>query len=344
MFFGNHSLTDSFYKCYQNFNLVEINSFATYFNNRMEKQRQNLYSWLILVSLMLVWGSSFILIKKALLYFDAVEVGILRVTITFIVLSPFAFRMLPKISRKMMGYIIISGIIGSFFPAILFAVAQTEIDSSLAGTLNALTPLFTLILGIGFFGQKTRWYNIIGVFIGLIGATGLIYASSGLDFVFNLKYASLIIMATICYAFNVNWIKVYLHSIDSLTITVLTFFYIGIPLLIYVLFFSAIPGKLTTDPQTLKGLGYLSLLAVFGTGLALIAFNKLIKVTTPIFASSVTYMIPVVAIIWGIIDGEVFKPTYLIWFVLIIMGILLVNTSPRKMFNVGTRLIRGRKG
>ena len=310
----------------------------------MEKQRKNLYSWSILVSLMLVWGSSFILIKKALLYFDAVEVGILRVTITFIALAPFAFRMLPKISRKMMGYIIISGVIGSFFPAILFAVAQTEIDSSLAGTLNALTPLFTLILGVSFFGQKTRWYNIIGVLIGLVGAIGLIYASSGLDFVFNLKYASLIIIATICYAFNVNWIKVYLAELNSLTITVLTFFYIGIPLLIYVLFFSEIPTKLMTDSETLKGLGYLTLLAVAGTGIALIAFNKLIKVSTPIFASSVTYMIPVVAILWGIIDGEVFKADYLIWFLLIIMGILLVNTSPRRMFNVGTWLLfRGKR-
>ena len=239
----------------------------------------------------------------------------------------------------MMIYIIISGFIGSFIPAILFALAQTQIDSSLAGTLNALTPLFTLILGVIFFSQKTRWYNIIGVLIGLAGAIGLIYASSGLNFGFNLKYASLIIIATMCYAFNVNWIKVYLASLNSLTITVLTFFYIGIPLLIYVLFFSEIPEKLITDRETLKGLGYLTLLAVAGTGIALIAFNKLIKVSTPIFASSVTYMIPVVAIIWGVIDGEVFKPGYLLWFLLIITGILLVNTSPRRMLNVGSRML-----
>lgn len=242
-----------------------------------------------------------------------------------------------------MVYLLLSGFIGSFIPAIFFAMAQSKIDSAIAGTLNSLTPLFTLILGVSFFKFKTRWYNVLGVIIGLVGALGLIYASSNNRFDINLGYSSLIILASICYAFNVNWIKVYLKELNSFTITVFTFFYIGIPSFIWVIIFSDIPNKLYTQPETLFGLGYLSILAIVGTAIALIAFNRLIKVSSPVFASSVTYMIPIVAIIWGIIDGEIFKVGYFLWFGLIIGGVLLVNASPGRMQNIGTKIFFKRR-
>jgi len=288
---------------------------------------------------MIVWGSSFILIKKSLLYFNGVEVGVLRVTLTFVFLLPVAIKKALNITKRLAIYLAISGFIGSLIPALMFALAQTQIDSSLAGTLNSLTPLFTLILGIVFFKVITRWYNILGVFVGLVGALGLIYASSDQSFFFNLKYSFLVIIATICYAFNVNFIKFYLKELNSMTITVLTFFYIGIPSLLYVLFFSDIPSKLISSADAIKGLGYLSILSIVGTGLALLAFNKLIKISSPIFASSVTYMIPIVAILWGIIDGEVFKFSYLIWFLIIIAGVLLVNAHPHRRLNIGSILL-----
>jgi drug/metabolite transporter (DMT)-like permease len=291
-------------------------------------KNNSLVSWTILLPLVLVWGSSFILIKKSLLYFTAVEVGILRISITTLFLLPVALKTFKKIDKKHRNYLIISGTIGSFIPAFMFAIAQTGINSLLAGILNSLTPLFTLLLGLTFFKLKATWYNALGVFIGLVGATGLIYVSGGdQGFAFNIKYASLVLIATICYAFNVNFIKTYLKHIDSLTITALTFFYIGIPSLAYVLFFSDIPAKLYSDTDNLAGFGYISILAIAGTGIALIAFNKLIKISSPVFASSVTYLIPVIAIIWGIIDGELFKPLYIIWFALILVGVLLVNTK-----------------
>ncbi len=303
-----------------------------------------LISWTILLPLVLVWGSSFILIKKSLLYFTAVEVGILRITITFLFLLPWAIRSLRRIDRKHRNYLIISGIIGSFIPAFMFSIAQTGINSSLAGILNSLTPLFTLLLGLAFFKIVASWFNAMGVIIGLAGAMGLIYVSGGdQGFVFNIKYASLVMIATVCYAFNVNFIKIYLKDIDALTITVLTFFYIGIPSLVYVLAFSNIPNKLMNENDALIGIGYVSILAIAGTGIALIAFNKLIKISTPIFASSVTYMIPVVAIIWGIIDGEIFKPIYILWFILIIIGVLMVNTKSRKYSNIFSNKIFSRK-
>ncbi len=294
------------------------------------KKENILISWAILLPLVLVWGSSFILIKKSLLYFTAVEVGILRISITTIFLLPVALKTFRSIDRKHRIYLTISGTIGSFIPSFMFAIAQTGINSLLAGILNSLTPLFTLLLGLIFFRLRATWYNTLGVFIGLLGAMGLIYASGGdQGFAFNIKYASLIFIATICYAFNVNFIKTYLKHINSLTITALTFFYIGVPSTIYVLFFSDIPTKLLMDSENLAGFGYISILAIAGTGIALIAFNKLIKISSPVFASSVTYLIPVIAIIWGIIDGEIFKPVYILWFVLILAGVLLVNTKYR---------------
>ncbi|HEY9113130.1 MAG TPA: DMT family transporter [Bacteroidales bacterium] len=305
----------------------------------MTVEKRALSSWIILISLVLVWGSSFILIKKSLLYFNATEVGIMRVVITFLFLLPIGIKKALKMNSKMALNLALSGFIGSLIPALLFAKAQTGIDSNLAGTLNALTPLFTLLMGISFFKLKTRWYNVLGVMIGLAGAVGLIYVNGEQGFAFNFSYSILIIMATICYAFNVNFIKVKMKEINSLTITVLTFFYIGIPLFIYVLFFSEIPKKLISDTHNLIGLGYLSILSIVGTGIALIAFNKLIKVSSPIFASSVTYLIPIVAIIWGIIDGEAFKFSYILWFLLIIIGILLVNASPSRGMNIGSRLL-----
>jgi len=278
------------------------------------------------------------------MYFTAPEVGILRITVTFLFLLPFAIIKLSKVDKKHRYYLIISGVIGSFIPSFMFAFAQTGISSSLAGILNSLTPLFTLFLGLAFFKLRTAWYNILGVFIGLAGAMGLIYATSGeMGFVFNIKYTSFIIVATICYAFNVNFIKIYLKKLDSLTITAFTFFYIGIPSMAYVLIFSDIPNKLLHEQDALTGLGYISILSIAGTGIALIAFNKLIKISSPVFASSVTYLIPVVAIVWGIIDGEIFKLSYVIWFMLILTGVLLVNTTPRKAINSASKLLFLRK-
>jgi len=300
---------------------------------------KNFISWAILLGLVLVWGSSFILIKKSLLYFTSDEVGVLRIVITFLFLLPLAILKIKKIDKRTIWILLISGTIGSVIPSWLFATAQTQIGSSMAGTLNALTPLFTLIVGVIFFGLKTRWFNVLGVIIGLMGAVGLILVSSQNGLETNIKYSMLIVIASLCYAINVNIIKTHLSHLDSLTITSLTFFFVGIPLLLFILFASDVPSNIIHKPETLIGLGYLSVLSVVGTALALIAFNKLIKTTSPVFASSVTYLIPVVAIAWGIIDGEIFKLSYAIWFVIIILGVFLVNAKPGTYNNLSSKLL-----
>ena len=287
--------------------------------------RQLIIAWGILAGLAIIWGSSFILIKRGLETFSSTEVGALRISITFLFLSPLAFSRIRRLTRKEWKFLALNGMIGSGFPAFLFAKAQTGIDSSLAGILNSLTPLFTLLIGLFFFSYKTRWFNILGVLIGLTGAIGLISISGGKSFEFNFQYAVYIIVATICYATNVNLVKFKLAGTDALTITVFAFFIIGLPVLLYLLIFTDFIRQVTTEPQALKGLGYISILAVVGTGLALIAFNKLVKVASPLFAASVTYLIPIVAVSWGAIDGEEISSLSYIWMVVILLGIFLVN-------------------
>jgi drug/metabolite transporter (DMT)-like permease len=281
--------------------------------------------WILLTALVLVWGSSFILIKRGLEHFDAATVGAMRVVLSFLFLLPLAIRRFRLVSKKEFGWLTLSGIIGSLIPAYLFAFAQTGLESGTAGLLNALTPLFTLVVGLFVFQLKVRWFQVLGVFTGLIGAVGLISSSGGRSLSFNLPYASLIILATILYAFNVNLIKSKLHRVDSISITSLTFLVPGIIASVILLTSRPIIQQLSTDASAWAGLAYLALLAFLGTALALMAFNVLIKLTGPIFASSVTYLIPVVALLWGVVDGEFFSAVYLFWIGMILGGVLLVN-------------------
>jgi len=216
-------------------------------------------------------------------------------------------------------------VMGSLLPAFLFSIAQTGIDSATAGLLNSLTPLFTLIAGLLLFNLKTRFINVLGVFTGLAGAIGLISISGGNAFSFNLKYSSLIILATVFYAINVNLIKAKLRHIDSLTITSMTFFVAGIIASVILFTATDFVSQFANDPNAWQGLLYIAILAIVGTALAMIAFNTLIKITGPIFASSVTYLIPIVALLWGIADGEYFSLKHLLWIAMIIGGVLLVN-------------------
>lgn len=294
-------------------------------NIKNPSSRNLLLAYIILAGLALIWGSSFILIKRGLDFYSSIEVGALRISITFLVLSPIAIARISKLKRRDWKFLILVGLIGSGFPAFLFAKAQTGIDSSLAGILNSLTPLFTMIIGLSFFSLKIKWFNIAGVLIGLTGAIGLISISGGRSFEINFQYAIYIIIATVCYAVNVNLVKYKLHDVDALTITSISFFIIGLPVLLYLLIFTGFVREISTEPAALKALGYISILAVVGTAFALFAFNKLVKMASPVFAASVTYLIPVVAIAWGVLDHEKMSPLFFLWMAVILIGILLVN-------------------
>jgi len=294
----------------------------------MQKLKNHKYlPILILAVLALTWGSSFILIKKGLIYFTDLEVGALRIAIAFSVFIPLAIKRRKKITPKHFLYLAIVGFIGSTAPAFLFAKAETGIDSALAGILNSLTPLFTFIISFAFFRYQARWFNMAGLLLALSGAIGLIVISGDGNIAFNFTYASFVVIATICYAINVNIIHYKLKDLDNITIVTYGFTFAGIPTLFYLLFFTPFINTLTTGTDALYGLGYIAILGVVGTSFALMIFYYLIQVSNTVFASSVTYLIPIVAVIWGVIDGEIFRMSYFLWISLILFGIYLVNTK-----------------
>ena len=291
--------------------------------------------WLALSLLVVVWGSSFILIKRGLVSFSSMEVGALRIAISFIVLSPFVVKHLKKVPRRKLGYFVLVGAIGNGLPPFLFAKAQTVIDSYMAGVLNSLTPLFTLLVGVMFFGIRTRWLNVIGVIIGLGGAIGLLSASNGAQ-LNNIWYGLFAMAAAVCYAVNMNLIKQYLSAFDALTITSVVFMFIGIPSLIYLFAGTGFVNKFATDPKAWENLGYIAILAVLGTAVAMIIHNWLIKQTSALFTSTVTYLMPLVSIGWGVIDGESFIVAYLLWISLILLGVYMANK--RRKIRTGIKM------
>ena len=281
--------------------------------------------WILYIALVLIWGTSFILIKKSLEVFDPIQVGSLRIIITFFALLPLAFKRFKSITKRDWLILGAVGILGSFFPAYLFAMAQTGLNSSTAGILNSLTPLFTLLVGVSFFKFKPRWWSYAGVFISMLGTYGLLTVSGGNAFSFNIQYGLLIIVATLFYGTQINIIKTYLNHIPPVTITVFQFFIIGWPALFVLFGFTNFIELFKTEPRVYEGLFYVAILALVATAFALILFNKLIKIANPVFSSSVTYFIPLVALIWGFFDNESFNLIFFLWIGLILSGVYLVN-------------------
>lgn len=281
--------------------------------------------WLTLLVLAFIWGSSFILIRKGLDYFHYQDVAAFRLFVASIVLLPIAVRNVKELKKKFILPLLIVGLVGTGVPAVLFAWAQTAIDSSLAGILNSLVPLFALMIGVLFFKMKVVRAQGWGVLIGLAGATGLILLS-GVNLNGKPEYGILIVLATICYALSVNTIKVYLKEMSSVHITALSLSALAIPSGLY-LVFSDFPAEVADNPDSWIGLIYLTLLAVFSSAIAIVIFNMLIKRTSTLFATSVTYLIPVVAIFWGLIAGESLRIEQFVMFALILSGVYLVNRS-----------------
>jgi len=285
--------------------------------------------WIYLISLSLIWGTSFILIKKALIGLTPLQLGSLRIIFSSIILFIFAWNTLKLITKKEWKWIIISAFLGSFFPAFLFAFAETEIDSSIASILNSLVPLNTVIIGVIVFKIASSKKQIIGVVVGLIGTYLLIDGGIQLNPDQNYLYAGLVILCSFLYGFNVNIIKKYLNDIPAVTIAAGHFSVIFIPAII-IFSFSGFNTDQVYDPITLKSIGYVLILSAFGTALAKVLFNKLVQISTAVFASSVTYSLLIVSLFWGILDGELFSINQLMATALIVLGVLLSSRSPRQ--------------
>lgn len=280
----------------------------------------NTLKWLFLILLSLVWGSSFILMKKALLGLSPIEIGAFRILFTAVFLLIVGYSKIRLIQKHHWKYIAISALVGTFFPAFFFAIAISHIDSSIAAVLNSLTPLNTLVFGFLVFGFSFKPKALIGVLIGLVGTLFLILKGASLNPDQNYWYALLVIISAVGYSFNVNIIKRYLYDLNAWSISVGNFILLIIPA-IAVLYFN----DYSYESAQLESFAYLGILAVVGTGIAKVIFNRLVQIANPVFASSVTYLIPIVALGWGIYDGEQIHLDQILAASLILLGVYLTN-------------------
>ena len=279
--------------------------------------------WVYLLILSLIWGSSFILIKKSLLGLTPYQLGALRTIITGIILLAFGFNKLRTIPKSKWKWLLLSGLLGSFIPAFFFAIAETEIDSAVTSILNSLVPLNTILLGFAIFKITSTKRQILGVIIGFTGTAILILKGAELNPNQNYLYASFIIASTVMYAANVNIIKRHLQDVKPLSIAAGNYAFIIIPALIVLLFSDFFTLKTFDNPALPKALMYITILAVFGTAIAKVLFFKLVQLSTPVFASSVTYIMPIIALGWGILDGEAFSFIQGLAALLVLIGVYL---------------------
>lgn len=286
-------------------------------------KRQKILAWVILIALAIVWGSSFILIKKGLVVYNPLQVGALRVISAFVFLVGLVLIRIKKVPRAKWGTLFISGVAGVLVPAFLFPLAQTRVDSAITGVLNALTPLSALIMGVLIFRQKTTLSKVVGILVGFVGISILIFTGADGQLNFN-AYALFAVGATVCYGFNVNYIKHYLNDLKSIDVSTFSVAFMG-PFALMYLFTTDFATVYTEKEGSTMALIYVGILGIAGTALALIFFNKLLQMTNPIFASSVTYLIPIVAIIWGVLDGEKLVTGHYVGMAITIFGVWLVN-------------------
>jgi drug/metabolite transporter (DMT)-like permease len=279
--------------------------------------------WIYLLILSIIWGSSFILIKKSLLGLTAYQLGALRTIISGAILLAFGYNKLKTIPKAKWKWLLISGLLGSFIPSFFFAIAETEIDSAVASILNSLVPLNTILLGFAVFKIASTKRQVLGVVVGFIGTAILIIKGSELNANQNYLYAGFVIASTLMYAANVNIIKRYLQDVKPLAIAAGNYVFIVIPALIILLFTDFFSSETFNDPALPKALLYITILSVLGTAMAKVTFFKLVQISTPVFASSVTYIMPIVALIWGILDGEAFSFIQGLAALLILVGVYL---------------------
>jgi drug/metabolite transporter (DMT)-like permease len=292
-------------------------------------QKRPLLAWVLLCSLALVWGSSFILIKRSLAAFPPEQVGAGRLVFALLFFVPFLAQqsLQPDIRisvRHRWAALLASGVIGFVIPAFLFAEAGAHLNSSLAGALNSLSPLFTLILGGMFFGQTLKIRQVAGILLGLAGSLLLVFFSATGSFQLN-GYALLVVLATICYGLNTNLIGRYLSHLPALVSTAWLFAFAG-PIALLTLMPTDFLSRVA-DVNNSWSIGALVTLGVLGSGLMSIFFNRVMQLSSPLFAASVTYLIPIVALMWGVLDGEKIYAVQFAGMGVCLLGIWLVNKS-----------------
>ncbi len=280
--------------------------------------------WVYLLLLAFIWGTSLFFIKKATLGFDGYQVGALIMVFSAFILLPFGFKSLQKVKKKHFSALLIIALFSTFIPSFMFTIAIGKVGVSITSILNSLTPLNTLWLGVVFFGMKFSKNQLIGLSIGLLGLliyflTGNFYQGSG-EYIWSL----LVVFSSIGYALNTNLIMTKLRDLDALSITTATFLITLIPALL-VLYYADFFTIYEHTPRQQSALLYILFKAAIGTAFAMVVYNKLVQISSPVFASSVTYLIPVVALVWGYFDNEIINTWQFIAGILILLGVYIGN-------------------
>lgn len=293
----------------------------------LQPVRTNAYpalAWALLFLLSGIWGTSFLLIKKGLEVYSPIQVAALRISSAFLVVVVPAFWHFRLVSRKKIGFLFLSGLLGNLLPAFWFAIAQTQISSSVASILNSLTPFFTFIVGILFFSKKSVWQKGLGIALGIVG-TILIFVQKG-NLVFN-EYALFIVLATLGYGLNVNLTGKFLADVKPIHITTISIFMVGFIATLILFGFTDFVQVAQQHPNSIQPLVYVMLLGIVGSGISSIIFYKLLQISSPLFASSVTYIIPIVGVSLGVLSGESISFWHLAGMSLIIFGVLMMNRA-----------------
>ena len=287
----------------------------------------SLRSWLILLVLSIVWGTSFILIKKALIGLTPVQLACLRIIFSAVAFTPLLWFHRKSVDWSRIPAFIAVGATGSGIPAFMYATAQTQVSSSLAGILNSMTPVFTLLIGVMAFGAAFRWQQLWGVLLGFVGVFLLVWFKSQLG-TGNPWFAGFILIGTICYGTSVNLVKKFFQQTKSIVISAVSFVSIGPPALIY--FLSTVDmAELSAQPGIVTSIAAVTILSLVGTVLATIFFYQLVQQTTPVFAASVAYLMPIVALFWGVLDGEPLGAMQIMGMAIILIGVYVIRRASR---------------
>ena len=289
--------------------------------------KHTLLAWSLLLALALIWGSSFILIKRGLVGLSPYELGALRIFSASLFLLPFAIKKIRQVDKKSIPFLLSIGFLGSLIPSFLFGIAQTSLESSITGILNALTPIFTILIGLFIYRQRQESKVFLGILVGFMGTAILISAGSGAMFSEINAYALLAVLATVCYGFNLNIIKYHLSGLHAVTVTSVSLIFVGPIATIYLFGVTDFWMKLMTSEEARLATFYICLLGVLGTAVALIIFNRILQITDPLFASSVTYIIPIVAVVWGVLDGEKLYTMHYVGMISVGIGVYIANSN-----------------